>query len=112
MITLLLVSAAFACEPPSHVVVSTLPSGRTIAIAGPRGCAWELPKDAPRVVSGTSTLLFDLSSPHSVADTAFLVPGAIPASTPGGQAWFRDELSGNMPVYVDGVRLMRGGMLY
>ncbi|GDX79011.1 hypothetical protein LBMAG42_08220 [Deltaproteobacteria bacterium] len=112
MITLLLVSAAFACEPPSHVVVSTKPDGTTIAIAGPRGCAWDLPKDAPRVVAGTSTLLFDLSSPHGVADTAFLVPGAVPASSPIAQAWFRDELAQNMPVYVDGVRMMRTGMMY
>ncbi len=107
-------SAPSGCSPETTSSVELLPPGTVAALADPKlpNCSPILSVVPRRIVDGTSTLLFELGHPHSVADTAFLVPGAIPASSPIAKTWFRDEPAQNMPVYVDGVRMMRRGMLY
>lgn len=101
------------CDPHSRLVVDRLPPGTIVLASAPGGACSPTQRNAPvGVVSGPSRLFFEFASPRQLADTVSLLPGGVPAATPFSPTWVRDAPIEELPLYVDGVRRMRQGMLY
>ncbi len=63
------------------------------------------------VVRGSSKLLFELGDPWQLADMATFLSGAVPSPQPASAMSIRGESAAAVPVYIDGARHMRAGML-
>lgn len=100
------------CNPTSRLVVDLLPAGTTVLASHPGGACSPMQVLAPvGVVAGSSKLVFELGDPRQLGDVATFLPGAVPGHQLPRPMWIRGESVAALPVYIDGVRHMRAGML-